>query len=203
MASSRSIFGRHLYPLIVPNYLHVYVTWFDRALPACGSRERPSSRNQRLSASHGDESVRIWGHYAVIHEGDFKFYRNQITKFDNSRTVEGDQRWKAYTLGQNVYDMWLPNSQAFQIILPCHWHVTRWLNFESPIIPNLDFLIRSWLYHAQGIFGICIFDKGSRPPKVPLWAAINRSDHEDILNKWNPCEGWYFASPESQHKPTS
>ena len=61
-----------------------------------------------FSISHSDVDVRIWGHYAVIDGKDVNFYRHSIAAFSISPTVEGDQRWKAYTFVRNVYDSWLP-----------------------------------------------------------------------------------------------
>jgi hypothetical protein len=61
-----------------------------------------------FSISHSDEYVRIWGHYAVISGRDFTFYRHPIAKFDISKTVQGDNRWLAYTFVRNVYDLFVP-----------------------------------------------------------------------------------------------
>lgn len=61
-----------------------------------------------FSISHSDVDVRIWGHYAVIDGKDVKFYRHSIAEFNISPTMEGDQRWKAYTFVCNIYDLWLP-----------------------------------------------------------------------------------------------
>lgn len=61
-----------------------------------------------FSISHNDEDVRIWGHYAVIHGKDVKFYRHLISKFIFAPSGEGDQRWKAHKFVKNVYDLWLP-----------------------------------------------------------------------------------------------
>lgn len=81
-----------------------------------------------FSISHDDKDVRIWGHYPVLMEKSFEFYRYAIAKFNISPTAEGDQRWKAYTFVRNVYDLWLP--EHFQRIcsvvdmLPSEWNLT-------------------------------------------------------------------------------
>lgn len=64
-----------------------------------------------FSISHSDVDVRIWGHYAVIHEDDVNFYRHPIRKFDFTE-LNGKERWTAYTFVRNVYDLWLPKHFA-------------------------------------------------------------------------------------------
>ncbi|KAM3070418.1 hypothetical protein ACMFMG_010245 [Clarireedia jacksonii] len=61
-----------------------------------------------FSISHSDKEVRIWGHYAVIHEKDVEFYRHSIRGFSISPTARGDERWTAYSFVKNLYDLWLP-----------------------------------------------------------------------------------------------
>ncbi|KAL7920350.1 hypothetical protein ACQKWADRAFT_328787 [Trichoderma austrokoningii] len=61
-----------------------------------------------FSVSHSDENVRFWGHYAVIDGKDITFYRHAIAKFDISMTEQADNRWMAYEIVRNVYDLWLP-----------------------------------------------------------------------------------------------
>ncbi|KAF1911014.1 hypothetical protein BDU57DRAFT_114951 [Ampelomyces quisqualis] len=57
--------------------------------------------------SHSDVDVRIWGHYAVVDGHDVQYYRHPIRKFDFTE-LNGKQRWTAYTLVGNIYDLWLP-----------------------------------------------------------------------------------------------
>ncbi|KAI9674642.1 MAG: hypothetical protein M1822_009046 [Bathelium mastoideum] len=61
------------------------------------------------SISHTDEYVRIWAHYLFIKGKDYTFHRRSVAKFDISPTVEGDQRWKAWTFTMNVFDLWVPD----------------------------------------------------------------------------------------------
>jgi hypothetical protein len=61
-----------------------------------------------FSFSHSDEYVRVWGHYAVINGRDLTFYRHPIATFGISKTEMGDNRWTAYTLVRNIYELWLP-----------------------------------------------------------------------------------------------
>lgn len=81
-----------------------------------------------FSVSHSDEYVRFWGHYAVIDGRDYTFYRHPIAKFDISKTEQGDNRWTAYTLVRNVYDLWLP--EHFSRICSAIDMLPAGLNFE-------------------------------------------------------------------------
>ncbi len=81
-----------------------------------------------FSISHSDEYVRIWGHYPVINEKGFRFYRHPIAKFDISPTAEGDQRWKAYCFIMNLYDLWYPDQ--FKRICGAIDMLPAGLNFE-------------------------------------------------------------------------
>ncbi|KAL9084083.1 MAG: hypothetical protein Q9165_008220 [Trypethelium subeluteriae] len=60
------------------------------------------------SISHTDEYIRIWAHYLFVKGEDYTFHRHSVAKFDFSPTVEGDQRWKAWTFTMNIYDLWVP-----------------------------------------------------------------------------------------------
>lgn len=53
--------------------------------------------------------VRIWAHYIVAKGKDFTFHRYPVALFSISVTVEGDQRWKAWTFFMNVFDSWVPD----------------------------------------------------------------------------------------------
>jgi hypothetical protein len=73
-----------------------------------GQETELSQEINGFSISHGDEYVRVWGHYPVINGKDYTFYRHPIAKFDISKTEQGDNRWAAYTFVRNLYDIWLP-----------------------------------------------------------------------------------------------
>ena len=51
--------------------------------------------------------MRIYGHYAVIDGKDAKYYRHPIRTFDFTE-LDGKDKWTAYQLTRNVYDIWMP-----------------------------------------------------------------------------------------------
>lgn len=81
-----------------------------------------------FSISHSGEEVKIWGHYAVINQRDFTFYQHPIAHFCIPKTVQGDNRWVAYTFVRNVYDLWLP--EHFKRICSAIDMLPTDLNFE-------------------------------------------------------------------------
>ena len=61
-----------------------------------------------FSFSHDHGSVRIWGHYPVIGDGENKttYWRYPIRKFDITERG-GLEKWTAYTFTRNIYDHWV------------------------------------------------------------------------------------------------
>lgn len=64
-------------------------------------------RHLGFSISHDQESVRIWGHYAVMEESKITFWRHPIRSY-NFTEWNGLEQWTAYTFTRNVYDVWVP-----------------------------------------------------------------------------------------------
>ena len=60
-----------------------------------------------FSVSHDHQSVRIYGHYAVIDGKDAKYYRHPIRNFVFTE-LDGKEKWAAYRFNRNVYDTWMP-----------------------------------------------------------------------------------------------
>lgn len=60
-----------------------------------------------FSISHDNETVRIYGHYALIQEDKTSFYRYAIHKFDFT-ALDGKEKWTAYAFTKNLYDKFLP-----------------------------------------------------------------------------------------------
>lgn len=60
-----------------------------------------------FSISHDDDSVRLYGHYAVTVEPLPKYYRHTIRKFAFTE-VDGKEKWTAYKFTRNIYDVWMP-----------------------------------------------------------------------------------------------
>ncbi|MCJ1355109.1 MAG: hypothetical protein MMC33_005100 [Icmadophila ericetorum] len=72
------------------------------------SREKEINKKiLAFSISHDNETVRIYGHYALIQEDKISFYRYAIHKFDLT-ALDGKEKWTAYTFTKNLYDKFLP-----------------------------------------------------------------------------------------------
>lgn len=63
-----------------------------------------------FSISHDHEFVKIYGHYPIINgEGqEPTFYRHLIHAF-NFTALDGKEKWTAYKVVRNIYDLWMPN----------------------------------------------------------------------------------------------
>ncbi|KAK4143597.1 uncharacterized protein C8A04DRAFT_37384 [Dichotomopilus funicola] len=81
-----------------------------------------------FSVSHDDESVRIYGHYAVIDGEDTKYYRHPIRKYTFAEP-EGKEKWTAYRFTRNLYDVWMP--MHFQRICSAIDQLPSDLNLEA------------------------------------------------------------------------
>jgi len=81
-----------------------------------------------FSISHDHRSVRIYGHYPVIDGKDTKYYRHPIHTFDFT-ALDGRERWTAYKLIKNVYDIWTPS------------HFKRLCSAIDQIPADLDFSV--------------------------------------------------------------
>lgn len=60
-----------------------------------------------FSISHDAESIRLYGHYAVIQRKETLFYRHIVDKFDFTRPNSTD-KWIPYTFTKNIYDKFYP-----------------------------------------------------------------------------------------------
>ena len=99
-----------------------------------------------FSVSHNDEEARIYGHYAVINGTETTFYRHAIRKF-NFTDLNGKEKWTAYTLVQNIYDIWslrqferirsvideLPAEQDFGVSLASGSHLSGPAGLSQPL----------------------------------------------------------------------
>ncbi|KAI1111650.1 hypothetical protein F5Y14DRAFT_306000 [Nemania sp. NC0429] len=92
-------------------------------------RERELDREiLAFSISHDSTTVRIYGHYAVINDGETTFYRHPIKRFDFTNE-EGVDKWTAYKFTKNVYDIWMPT------------HLERICSAIDQLPLNLDFQV--------------------------------------------------------------
>lgn len=99
-----------------------------------------------FSVSHNDETVRIYGHYAVINGTETTFHRRVIRKFDFT-DLQGKEKWTAYTFVKNVYDIWvpthfkricaaiddLPAEQEFDVSIASGPHVSNTNGLSQPL----------------------------------------------------------------------
>jgi len=86
-----------------------------------------------FSISHDHRLVRIYGHYAVVQGRDTKFYRHPIRTFDFTE-MEGKDKWTAYCLTRNIYDIWMP--AHFARICSAVDGLPSHLDFEVPSLPE-------------------------------------------------------------------
>lgn len=74
-----------------------------------GRQKELHAKINGFSISHSDVNVRIWGHVAVIDGKDPKYYREPIAQFSISKTAQADNRWIAWTVVMNIFDLWVPD----------------------------------------------------------------------------------------------
>ncbi|KAK0749632.1 hypothetical protein B0T18DRAFT_389187 [Schizothecium vesticola] len=55
-----------------------------------------------------NQSVRIYGHYAVLDGKNTKYYRHPLRRFYFAEQGGENDRWTAYQFTKNVYDKWMP-----------------------------------------------------------------------------------------------
>ena len=60
-----------------------------------------------FSISYDNETVRIYGHYALIKEKYTLFYRYPVDKLNFTRK-NGKEKWTPYTFTKNIYDKFYP-----------------------------------------------------------------------------------------------
>lgn len=65
-----------------------------------------------FSISYDNKTVRIYGHYAMIHGSEATFYRHPIHTFDFT-AQDGKEKWTAYRFTKNVYFNFMPNHHKF------------------------------------------------------------------------------------------
>jgi hypothetical protein len=82
-----------------------------------------------FSISHDHQSVRIYGHYAVIDGKGTKYYRHTIRKFDFT-DLNGRDKWSAYRFTNNVYSIWMPGH--FKKICSAIDQLPSDINFDVP-----------------------------------------------------------------------
>ncbi len=127
-----------------------------------------------FSISHDHESVRIYGHYALINENDTTFYRQPIRKFDFTEQ-DGRDRWTAYKFTKNVYDHWMPT------------HLKRICSAIDIIPADIDFGVSSITsteneYELPGLKEIATSAPSSqginsfKKPKLPTKATLQQEN---------------------------
>ncbi|OAA34696.1 hypothetical protein NOR_08325 [Metarhizium rileyi] len=85
------------------------------------------------SISHDHESVRIYGHYAVIDGKDTKYYRHPIRKYFFTE-LDGKEKWTAYQFTKNIYDLWMPSH--FKKLCSAIDQLPSELDFDDPSMPS-------------------------------------------------------------------
>ncbi|KAK5075699.1 hypothetical protein LTR70_010050 [Exophiala xenobiotica] len=90
-----------------------------------------------FSISHDHESVRIYGHYALIDGKKTTYHRHPIRKFDFTE-MDGKEKWTTYKFTKSVYRSWMPA------------HFARLCSVIDTIPADLDFgLSQSELHFSE------------------------------------------------------
>jgi hypothetical protein len=84
-----------------------------------------------FSISHDHQTVRIYGHYAIIDGNKTTFYRHPIKTFDFT-SEEGKDKWTSYEFTKNVYDIWMLT------------HLKRICLVIDELPPDLDFEVSQY-----------------------------------------------------------
>lgn len=114
-------------------------------------REKEINRNiLAFSVSHDHRSVRLYGHYAVIDGPNTTFYRHPIHEFSFT-TLDGKEKWRAYTFTKNVYDTWMPTH--FERLCSAIDDLPPGVNFEvSPLQQDSGLSQDVESHHLSGSF---------------------------------------------------
>lgn len=79
-----------------------------------------------FSISHDHDSVRIYGHYAIIEGRKTTFYRHPIHSFSFT-ALDGKDKWTTYKFCKTVYNDWMPI------------HLKRICSVIDQLPPNINF----------------------------------------------------------------
>lgn len=86
-----------------------------------------------FSVSHDHQSVRIYGHYAVLKGKSTEYYRHPIRNFVFTE-LEGKEKWTAYRFTKNIYDTWMP--AHFKKICSAIDQLPAELDLDVPPLPE-------------------------------------------------------------------
>jgi hypothetical protein len=111
----------------------------------CVKREDEVNREiLAFSVSHDDQSVRIYGHYAVIDGSTTTYYRHRIHIFD-IKVLDGRDEWTAYKFTKNLYDTWMPTH--FKRICSAIDDLPSELDFDVPPLLRDSSLSQDMEFH--------------------------------------------------------
>ncbi|KAF2000645.1 hypothetical protein P154DRAFT_192223 [Amniculicola lignicola CBS 123094] len=102
-----------------------------------------------FSVSHDHQSVRIYGHYAVIDGLGTTFYRHPIHNFSFT-ALDGKEKWTAYKFIKNVYDVWMPTH--FKRLCSAIDDLPAELDFDVPPLQDSGLLEGLESHHLLGSF---------------------------------------------------
>jgi hypothetical protein len=101
-----------------------------------------------FSISHNNSSVRIYGHYPIIHKKDTTYYRHPIRNFGFTG-LDDRNKWAAYKFTKNVYNIWMP--KHFKRICSAINELLPNLNFEVSELQSLEASRLSQVFEDQGL----------------------------------------------------
>ena len=122
-----------------------------------GEREQELHREiLAFSISHGNETVRIYGHYPVIEDKKTTFYLHTIRKFDFTEQ-DSKEKWTAYKFTKSVYNTWMP--AHFKRLCSAIDAIPPDIHFELSEESDLQFPSSSGL--SQGLESHHLSDSGA------------------------------------------
>lgn len=103
-----------------------------------------------FSVSHDHQSVRIYGHYAVVGGAKTMFYRHMVHAFGFT-ALDGRDKWTTYKFVKNVYDKWMP--MHFKRLCSAIDDIPLGVNFDVPSLPQGSGLSQDLdSHHLSGSF---------------------------------------------------
>ena len=144
-----------------------------------------------FSISYDDESIRIYGHYAVVHGDQTTFHRHPIRNFSFTDR-QGKERWTAYKFTKNVYEIFMPGHlQAIRKAIdeiPAHQRPKASLGGSATSVASADDSQMSGV-QASGSQGRGTDGAGSRDtrvfkkPRIPTPATPVEGVDQETRNK--------------------
>lgn len=149
-----------------------------------------------FSISHDHRTVRIYGHYAVLDEGETKYYRHLIHEFSFT-ALDGKEKWTAYKFTKNVYDIWMP--MHFRRICSVINEFPPDINFALSQESELRFPEESGLSQDLETYSLTQSSVGSASVQAQADDHSNVVDTQDLTPNTSLTESRTFKRPRKEN----